>query len=541
MIKKVIIRRFKRFKETSFEFPGHVVIAGPNNTGKTTALQAISAWSFSLNQWRLLNDFNRRRNYAHQEIVLPNFAPVSLQHYDWLWHERSYNQPIEIEIHHQAGWMLTMELTPDSPQRILVRPRNDVDPEIARNARLNVVFVPAMTGLSTDEEVHTKPRLEYLLGHGRPGEVLRNLLVEAHGSGEKWNALQSSIDRLFGYELLPPDATGARIISEYKPRPTAPKYDIASAGSGFQQVVMLLTFLNTRPASVLLLDEPDAHLHWILQDAILGELRAVAAREESQLIVSTHSEEIINSVDVDSICMIMGQPRLLGTTADRNRLLNALKVISNTDIMDAEQAKGILFVEDFTDFEILKAFAAKLDHPFSTVPPHDLVLKKLGGSDFSKARQFYEAITLVREMPALILLDRDTREEIRAEPVTGHGLQRVRWNRYEIESYLLHPSALARFVQKASGSAAGSLHEQDLLTHIQQTYPPQFLEDPFADIPFLRNTKARTELIPPALAAAGLPAFPYQRFHEIANEMEPTEIHPEVAAKLDAIMQALGL
>ena len=36
---------------------------------------------------------------------------------------------------------------------------------------------------------------------------------------------------------------------------------------------MLLTMLNTRPGAVLLLDEPDAHLHVILQDAIYGELR----------------------------------------------------------------------------------------------------------------------------------------------------------------------------------------------------------------------------------------------------------------------------
>ena len=41
---------------------------------------------------------------------------------------------------------------------------------------------------------------------------------------------------------------------------------------------MLLTMLNTRPGSVLLLDEPDAHLHLILQDAIYGELRSAAAR-----------------------------------------------------------------------------------------------------------------------------------------------------------------------------------------------------------------------------------------------------------------------
>jgi hypothetical protein len=68
-----------------------------------------------------------------------------------------------------------------------------------------------------------------------------------------------------------------------------------------------------------------------------------------------------------------------------------------------------------------------------------------------------------------------------------------------------------------------------------------FLKDPFADTPYLKNTKARTDLLPPALDAAGIPGFPYTRFYEIARAMKPEEIHPEVIEKLDRIMEAFGL
>jgi predicted ATPase len=79
------------------------------------------------------------------------------------------------------------------------------------------------------------------------------------------------------------------IICEFQPLGGGPRLDISSAGSGMQQVLMLLAFLHMRPASVLLLDEPDAHLHVYLQDSIY-ELRSVAARRNSQLIIATHSE-----------------------------------------------------------------------------------------------------------------------------------------------------------------------------------------------------------------------------------------------------------
>ena len=48
MIRTVRIRGFKRFGEAVFHLPGHVVLAGPNNTGKTTVLQAIASWSLAL-------------------------------------------------------------------------------------------------------------------------------------------------------------------------------------------------------------------------------------------------------------------------------------------------------------------------------------------------------------------------------------------------------------------------------------------------------------------------------------------------------------
>ena len=78
-----------------------------------------------------------------------------------------------------------------------------------------------------------------------------------------------------------------------------------------------------------------------------------------------------------------------------------------------------------------------------------------------------------------------------------------------------------------------------------KTFTPAFLEDPLKTNPlvdaYLQQRKARTEVLPPILAAAGLQAFPYTRFNEIAAVMLPEEIHPEVLEKLDAIQRAFGL
>lgn len=58
-IRKVRIEKFKRFDDVEFVLPGHIVVAGPNDSGKTTLLQAIAAWNLALTRWKELNDFQR--------------------------------------------------------------------------------------------------------------------------------------------------------------------------------------------------------------------------------------------------------------------------------------------------------------------------------------------------------------------------------------------------------------------------------------------------------------------------------------------------
>lgn len=553
MIRGVIIRRFKRFDEVTFEIPGHVVLAGPNNTGKTTVLQAIAAWSLAFDRWKQLNNFQRRGGaYPKAPIARQAFSAVPLRTFELLWSGRRYSGSIEIQVQSTAGWAITMELVADSTEQVHVRPLPDVEPKEVREAALSTVFVPPMTGLSVEEPVYMRPKVDHLLGQAKPGEVLRNLLYEASNREGAWRALQESIQRLFGYELLPPDAKGPHILAEYVEKPRGPRYDIAGAGSGFQQVLMLLTFLNIRPASVLLLDEPDAHLHVILQDAIYGELRAVAARQKSQLIIATHSEVVIDSVDPANLCIMLRTPKLLATTEDRARLVRSLGLISNVENMLAEEAPGILYLEDYTDLDILRAWSRTLAHP-----AHDLLTKRLfwrkqvsqsrPGASGVSAKDHYDVLKLVREdLPGLELRDGDARPEVPDTPITGQGLQRLRWKRYEIESYLLHPAALGAFVEREVGPGDFSRQARaDMIAQMTKVFHGEFLDDPFNPEPvveaYLRTTKARTEILPPILSAAGLPNFPYTRYHEIAALMKREEIHPEVVEKLDAICKAFRL
>jgi len=429
MIRSVTIRRFKRFEEVTFDLNGrHVVLAGPNNMGKTTILQAVSAWTLAFRKWREHNDFRKYGGYyAKFPIARQAFSAVPLHRFDLMWENRDYHGNIEIEIRSTAGWSITMEFIADSTEQIFLRPIRSVDSNELRTADLQSVFVPAMTGLSKEEPLYANPEtVADLLGQAKPGDVLRNLLHQANQSETAWAELYHSIQNLFGYQLLPPDAAGAYIVAEYRVGQKGPEFDISSGGSGFQQVLMLLTFLNIRPSTVLLLDEPDAHLHVILQDSIYGELRAAAERQRSQLVIATHSEVIIDSVDPRELWIVLQSVRPLAENAEKSSLIKSLRVLSNTDIMLAKEAKGILYVEGHTDLDILRAWAKALGHRsaelLKSVFWKPTVWETRTGSDGIKAQDHYDALKLVREdIPGLVLIDGDANPGIKSTPITGQG------------------------------------------------------------------------------------------------------------------------
>ncbi len=549
MIRSIRIRGFKRFADAEIRLPGHVVLAGPNNTGKTTVLQAIAAWDLALRRWRALDDYNRRRSYRWAPISRQDFAAVPLRSFDLLWTDRKSGKWdwIEIEVRYGAGGSVTVELRRDSTEQISVRPHADTPAETLRTLDLKTVFVPAMTGVSIEEPVYQPAKIEQLLGLGHPGEVLRNLLAEANADQAAWDFLRETLHKLFGYELLPPYTGGAHIRAEYRTGADAPPLDIASAGSGFQQALLLFAFLETRPGAVLLLDEPDAHLHVILQDAIYGELRAAAMRRGSQLIAATHSEVLIDSVEPRELCIVLDRPRMAADNAERSRVIGALRVLSNTDVMMAMETRGVFYVEGYTDIAILRAWAGRLGHRAGPLLTGEVMWKKTVAQAREhgqgiRSREHYEALRLVRDtLPAVELLDRDARSEAPESEITGAGMQRLRWRRYEIESYLLHPDALERYVRTAAGPAAAQPHVDAMRAYWRGEFPPAAVNDPLGDHAFFNGTKARTDILPPLLAAAGIHDLPYTRYHEIAALMLPEEIHPEVTEKLDAICRAFGV
>lgn len=544
MIKSLTVKNFKRFTEQVFHLHDSVALAGPNNSGKTTLLQAVAAWRMGLDQWVSQRGGRTKRTAA--SISRLAFTAVPLREMNLLWQERKVSGPtgpgpsrlIEIIAEGEtegARWECGLEFQYANPESIYVRPLNaaQMDVEAIRDfppkyaMELDVVMIPSLSGIARDEPRHERGMQDLLIGEGRSGDILRNLLLEVSEKKEEWKHLTGHIKELFGIELLPPQysATQPYIICEYREPPGRRPLDLSNTGSGTLQTLLVLAFLYARPASVILIDEPDAHQHILLQSQVHQLIRKAADQRRGQVVIATHSEVVLDKTDPSRVIAFLGDnPRSLTTKNERSRLREALKKVTTTDILTAQETKAILYVEGETDSSILSEWARILDHPSRDFLSRPFV-HPLGGQRIRAAKDHFFAMRAVYpEMRGLCLLDGDNRTRPDMESAKA-GLEIVRWKRYEIENYLLIPEAIKRFVNFP-------LMESVIDKEFGKQVPPG--THPFSDHAALCRVKASVEFLEPWLAKAGRPTLK-KDLHLLAGMMEPGEIHPEVVGVLDQI------
>lgn len=529
MINKVIVNNFKKFEHLEFELADHLVIAGPNNSGKTTLLQSIAAWSELAFQWSNNNpDLVRERdgNYPSTSLNLLKFSSVPLADFDHLWTSKNVEHPASLCLHTDQ-WSIGFEILYKEQEFAAIRPTkkvNEDDLEQYIRKPLTSIYVPPLSGLDTKEKFFDTVVIPAQLARAQAGSVLRNLLLFVSQDVQKWQTLQKVVRSFFDYELDYPSGA-AEILARYRHSDQSPSYDLSSAASGFLQVLLVHAALLYKEASVVLIDEPDAHLHILLQDKMYHNLREHARQNGSQLIIATHSERLIDAAEQDDLRLLAGELRKVN---NKQKLPETL-YLENTEIMLAETEPGILYIEGPTDIPILKAWARIWEHPLL------LFLEKpfeweTAEKEWSAVRHFSAMRLVVPNFCGVELCDGDNKDHSHTSTLP-EGMKRLYWNRYEIESYLIYPQAIARFVESIGGQQAAD----KAVAYMERQLPPALYENPFELSDYLQGTKGKNVLAN-ILNAAGLDVKETD-YYQIAAQMTKEEIHPEVIEKLDAIVE----
>lgn len=307
MIRRVEVRNFKKFKAMDLDLAEHQVVVGPNNCGKTTMVQSISMCCEVADYWlqRVVPSERTRGpdgRYPSVDLNLFRFNSLPLADFGDLWTGKETGEPVSVWLHADQ-YTVGFEVLYQGPEVASVRPHQEVaSRQLARYGRnpLTVACVTPLSGLDAREPVYGAGVASRRLKHARGGSVLRNMLLAISRHEDKWATLQDAVRSFFGYELSQPGGLD-EILVRYRHGPGGSWHDINNAASGFLQVLLVYASALHEEGAVLMVDEPDAHLHMLLQEKIYHHLCGFARKRGSQLVVTTHSEVIINAASLHDL------------------------------------------------------------------------------------------------------------------------------------------------------------------------------------------------------------------------------------------------
>lgn len=218
--------------------------------------------------------------------------------------------------------------------------------------------------------------------------------------------------------------------------------DISSSGRGLQQVILLLGYMLLNEGATILLDEPDAHLEIIRQRNIYNQIQKLAAINNNQIIIASHSEIIMNEAAAqDSIIAFIGKtPYKINDKG--SQLIKSLASIGFEDYYQAEKTGYILYLEGSTDKSILEAYAEKLLHPSYEVFKNGFIKYTSNNLPSDAKTHFYGIKAADSKLRALAIFDKLEKEIENKDD----RFFITTWERRELENYFFNLETLRKYV-----------------------------------------------------------------------------------------------
>ncbi len=568
MLTKIKIRNFKRFGSVEVELGNPVVFIGPNNSGKTSALQALALWQIGLSRW---NEKRKGKGLPEKRpgvtINRRDLVAVPVPDANLLWrnlHVRDVrrtetgqdtkNVRIDVIVEgvtKDKAWKCGLEFDYANEESFYCRPLRVAEGDSGERmpipdeaAETLVAFLPPMSGLAAIETRLDQGAINVRVGEGQTAAVLRNLCFVIHNNKPGlWKKLVEHITSLFGSVLDPPRYVPERgeLVMTYREQDV--QLDLSSSGRGLQQTLLLLSYMFANPNSVLLLDEPDAHLEILRQRQIYQLLTDVARTNGNQVIAASHSEVLLNeAAGRDLVVAFIGKPHAI--TDRGSQVMKALEEIGFDQYYQAEQTGWVLYLEGSTDLAILRAFAERLDNKEAVTCLASPFVHYVGDQPADVRKHFHGLREAAGSLQGIAIFDRLERA------LPGDlGAKGLTWQRREIENYFCYPETLEAYARSgAVAAAAGPLfsdaESERRLAAMREAIKE--LETALRTLgkgsPWDANTKASDDFLAPLFQnyfkKLGIPNLMAKKnFYELAFCVPIKKIDPEVSEKLNAIVE----
>ena len=280
MIHKIRIVKFRQIKEETINLSQSLVIVGPNNSGKTTLLQAISLFALTIRIWVEEHDEKKlkRKKTRGIAITLENMLNIPVPDVREIWRNlrvregdtnkdgKPITRNVRIEIHAEGhtknkegnfiDWQMGFEYDYFRNSLVYARPTTNEQgehyefPDVLQWEQIG--YLPSIAALKPFEDKLERGSILRNIGNGNTSDVLRNVCYYLYTENRsQWEEFRELMKTLFRIDINPPQYSPATGLLKMNYNENGLKnIDLSSLGSGSKQAILLFAYMLAFPNTV---------------------------------------------------------------------------------------------------------------------------------------------------------------------------------------------------------------------------------------------------------------------------------------------------
>lgn len=310
MITRIALDNYKCHKRLDLPLSRLSVFCGKNGAGKSSTIQALLLLSGICSETKELNINNKFISLGRFEDILNKFSDIEEITFSLTVNAKEHSisakgiksKPDKIKIINKQGGVKTSEFLNFSGLHYI---------SAERISPLNIYPVSNNKDRNMDIGARGQYVFEFLSSYGLNDCVLNNINDESFINKEE-RKIKTLVSKWLGFvtesvsfdvnELSDIDQVNARFKFDNEPgvshRPINVGFGITYA------LPVIVALIKSQPGDLLLIENPESHLHPYGQRK-LGELISRVAAAGVQIILETHSDHIINGIRIATKNMLV--------------------------------------------------------------------------------------------------------------------------------------------------------------------------------------------------------------------------------------------
>lgn len=311
-IKKIKVKNFKGFNGLEFSpNKDFNIIIGENNAGKSSVFEAIQLWKRCYDLAIKADDkgFYKTNAQANLYLPFPDLYFLRVTSDRELFHTSSHTSIVCLVISNgsrnfELGYEIVKPATISNAYYKVRATKNsnfDEFSDFLREKKIKLskaIFIyqtRPVASVLANEPIMNTGQISKKIEEGKSQEVLRNKIVIGRTPDQikqLTNTVRDIVNYNFEFDYVNRTKKDIDEHVDLKIKVNGKSLDLHLQGSGFLQVAEIFSTITyvEAPLSILLVDEPDSHIHTTLQKSLIRKLKSL---DESQIMVISHNDNFV--------------------------------------------------------------------------------------------------------------------------------------------------------------------------------------------------------------------------------------------------------